>query len=740
MAKVTIPFGSGDSLSSGLASEKSRSSTALKGEFEILGQTRSICSKLAALESEKKSLVQEMRVLENKALRGWGGMSRRQVLAVVLFGIILTSAVVLVPPMFVGGLVNPLVGANLPLKTLDKQTALVSYLRQVQGLPDVYLAVHGYDHKCPIDGSTSYEFTCPTGQLPISEINRRIESGIAIFMKCGLEVDMYAFPGEDADARVLSVLANYTPTSSIDTKVPLKLINLTASSSLVDPILYYGFREYTWMWRNGVSDQQFQTAVSQLNSDKPSFLLVHVQDITNQTLQLIRDAVVQTHVEIVRLDDITFESQVQATQQVVDIVKQSSSILILSAIPASPNSGDADGYLDAMFTTFWVLSSTLFVFPIAVLIPWALIFKNRRKKPYAKWAPNYPSVSVILPAFNEEKNIGQSIERILGQHYRGSLDVIVVDDGSTDRTFEIAKSYADKYANVKAIRYEKNKGKSHALNTGFAEAKGEISVFSDTDSVLEPEAISRMISHFKDPEVGMVCGLVVIGNEKNLLQRLQQIEYIYSQTIIRFCQSSQKNVWVCPGSCAAVRTEIARKIPVTDRTLAEDADFTFSVLKEGWKVCQEPESMGYTDAPANLRKLVDQRKRWSYGTLQTMSHHKWAAREGNLWVLKSWLECFLSPLILLYLASFPLLWLYLGDRFPLFLLTYGMMPFVILGANIAIGLKLFNQGEKVKLALLVPIYVIYGFILNILSMCMFLAFLSRRGIHIRRGGRIIHAV
>jgi cellulose synthase/poly-beta-1,6-N-acetylglucosamine synthase-like glycosyltransferase len=445
-------------------------------------------------------------------------------------------------------------------------------------------------------------------------------------------------------------------------------------------------------------------------------------------------------VEIVRLDDIAFDSQVQAVERVEDIIAQNATILILAVIPASPYSGGSSSYLDVMFMSFWVISSTLFVFPIAVMVPWALIFKKRKRKPYAKWVPNYPTVSVILPAFNEEKNIGQSIERILGQHYRGNLEVIVIDDGSTDKTFQIAKSYADRYVNVKAIRFDKNRGKSHALNTGFAEAKGEVSVFSDTDSILTREAIPRMVSHFKDPEVGMVCGLVVIGNEKNLLQRLQQIEYIYGQTIIRFCQSSQKNVTVCPGSCTAVRTEIARKIPVTDRTIAEDADFTFCVLKEGWKVCQEPESIGYTDAPRNLKTLVDQRKRWSYGTLQTMSYHKWAARKRNPWVLKAWLECFLSPLVLLYAASFPLLWLYLGDNFPLFLLTYGMMPFAILAVNITIGLRLYNQGEKVKLAFLIPIYVIYGFMLNIIQMCMFLAFLSRRGVHIKRGGRIIHAV
>jgi cellulose synthase/poly-beta-1,6-N-acetylglucosamine synthase-like glycosyltransferase len=249
-----------------------------------------------------------------------------------------------------------------------------------------------------------------------------------------------------------------------------------------------------------------------------------------------------------------------------------------------------------------------------------------------------------------------------------------------------------------------------------------------------------MVSHFKDPEVGMVAGMVVIGNEKNLLTRLQQIEYLTSQTIIRFCQSSQKNVLICPGACTAVRTDVARRIPVTDRTITEDADFTFAVWREGWKICQEPESVSYTEAPGNLKSFINQRKRWLYGSLQTISIHKWALRGGNPWVLKAWLECFLSPFALIYIVSLPVLYVLLGNIFPLYLFTYGLLPFAILGAGVFVSLRLFNRAEKSKLALLTPLYAAYQLMLNLLLIYLVFAFVTRRGIYIMRGGKVIHAV
>jgi cellulose synthase/poly-beta-1,6-N-acetylglucosamine synthase-like glycosyltransferase len=508
---------------------------------------------------------------------------------------------------------------------------------------------------------------------------------------------------------------------------------------LTDPVVAYGSRDYTWGWRNGVSEEGFQAALTKLLKDRPPLILVHTQDVTNQTLALLKNAILLNSTRIVRCDDIAFDSDLETTKQVVDLVTKYDLDLILAVIPAA-NKPSRYQALELGFKIMWVLSTGLFVFPTVVMIPWALIFMSKKRKPYAKWNPHYPSVSLVLPAYNEEKTIGKSIEMSLGQRYTGSLEVIVIDDGSTDRTFEIAKKYSDRYANVRIFRYEENRGKFHALNTGFAQAKGEISVFSDADSILTQEAVSRMVSHFRDPKVGMVAGMVIVNNEKNLLTRLQQMEYLASQTIVRLCQSSHNNVLICPGACTAVRTEIARKIPSTGRTLAEDADFTFSVWKDGWKICQEPTSLSYTQAPEKLKSLVDQRKRWFYGSLQTIWVNKWAIKKGNLWVIKAWLECFLSPFTLISFMSIPLLYMSLGPNLLVFLLTYGLLPYAILGINGAIGVKLFNKGEKSRLALLMPLYAAYHFMLNLLLIYVVFAFVSRKGIHLRRGGKIIHAI
>jgi cellulose synthase/poly-beta-1,6-N-acetylglucosamine synthase-like glycosyltransferase len=142
----------------------------------------------------------------------------------------------------------------------------------------------------------------------------------------------------------------------------------------------------------------------------------------------------------------------------------------------------------------------------------------------------------------------------------------------------------------------------------------------------------------------------------------------------------------------------------------------------------------------SLRGLINQRKRWFYGGLQTIANHKWAAKAGNPWVLKAWVECFLSPFALVYLAALPLIGLFVSTGFLALLLASGLMPLAILGIRGVVGLRLFNQGQKSRLTLLMPLYGVYEMVLNVLLVYLLFAFVSRRGIHIKRGGRVIHAV
>lgn len=679
------------------------------------------------LEREKQLLLTEAKSLKAKALQGWTRMSRKQVSSLLLLGIVLTALTISFPLL----VLNPLVTRIAPLSTLSDEPQFISYLREVQESSYVYLGVHGFTHKCPICGANDHELACPNDPDPNAsymEIDRRIRAGFEVFNACALRVDWYCFPGEAYDNRAISVLKTLGLT-----KVDGLWTN--ASSMQLDP--QTPFKEYTWMWRETVSKGLFETTLITLQQNSPVEVIVHVQDLTRQTYDLLEFAILYANTTVIRCDDVT-PNDLGKIEEIVNFATEHHIKLLLAVTPAFEKSGPS--FVDPIFEATWIAFTGLFVFPLVVMIPWAAIFKLKKQKPFPFWNPHYPTVSLILPAYNEEETIAKSIRQGLKQDYKGKIEIIVVDDGSTDKTNKIAKKYAARYSNVKVLSHGKNKGKSEALNTGFSEARGEVCVFSDTDSVLASDALSKLVAHFKDPEVGMVAGMVIVGNEKNLLTRLQQIEYLLNQTVIRFCQSSHKNVLICPGACAAIRTQIARKIMVKDRTITEDADFTFSVWKEGWKISQEPDSISYTEVPESLKSLINQRKRWMYGGLQTMSLHKWAVKKMNIWVIKAWLECFLSPLTLLTFAFLPLLYLFSGPSLLLSSFTYGILPLVVLAVVGAAGVRLYNKGEKSKLAFLLPFYVLYQVVLNFLMIYLVFAFVSRRGIHIRFGGKIVHAI
>lgn len=712
--------------------------------LETLGE---LLEKTEKLEREKTSLLMEIESLEASIHACMQKMTRKQISFMIVLGAILTSVIVLVPPFFI----DPFVLGRPPLSTLDEETKLVSYLREVQDYENVHVGVHGYDHKCPICGSTDHELACPSdhnpscSNVPLEEIQRRIESGLAIFNRSGLKADWYAFPGMAYDERALSILISKGFTTVKYQVVEWKELDAVISSSMINFASNFRIKEYTWMWRNTLSENQFQATLEELTADrmrvrdKPIQISMHIQDFTNQTRNLLEYAILHADTTLILCDDITSNYDLQKTKQLVEFAREHDIHLLLDVIPALRRTTQSS-FLSVTFKATWIFLMGSFAFPIVVMMSWALIFKLKREKLHSTWNPHYPTISLILPAYNEEKTIAKSIEQGLNQDYKGNIEIIVIDDGSTDRTYEVAEKYADEYTNVKVIQHRENRGKSHALNTGFAEAKGEISIFSDTDSVLAPDAVSKMVPHFKDPKVGMVAGMIVIENEKNLLTRLQQIEYLFSQLILRFCQSSHKNVLICPGAATAVRTHIAQKIPLTDRTVAEDADFTFSVWKDGWKISQEPEAISYTEAPENLKDFFNQRKRWLYGSLQTITIHKWAAKKGNLWVIKAWLGYILCPFTILAVVSVPLSYILLNSRFPMLFVTYGFLPFAIFGMTVAIAIKLYNAGEKMKLAFLLPIYVVYQAILNLLLIYLVFAFVSRRGVHVQHGGKTIHAI
>ncbi len=256
----------------------------------------------------------------------------------------------------------------------------------------------------------------------------------------------------------------------------------------------------------------------------------------------------------------------------------------------------------------------------------ALIDRLRRRKiPAGKYEPR---VAVLIPAYNEEMVIARTIKSVLNSDY-ANLRVLVIDDGSTDNTFDVAReSYPAEIASGKLkVLSKPNAGKAEALNFGLQDIDEDIYVGIDADTVIAQDAVRRLVAHFADPRVGAVAGNAKVGNRVNLWTRWQALEYITSQNFERRALDLFNVVTVVPGAIGAWRTEAVRKggnYPVN--TVAEDADLTMSLIEQLYKVIYEDRALAFTEAPVNVRGLMRQRFRWSFGTLQAVFKHKHAFR------------------------------------------------------------------------------------------------------------------
>lgn len=261
-----------------------------------------------------------------------------------------------------------------------------------------------------------------------------------------------------------------------------------------------------------------------------------------------------------------------------------------------------------------------------------------------------PFVSIIVPAYNEELVIGNTISSLLASDYP-NYEIIVVDDGSQDDT---SKVVADSFGDNESVRLFtlSNGGKAAALNVGLRHARGEVIVALDADTVFTPHTVAALAHRFYDKTIGAIAGNAKVGNRINLVTRWQALEYITSQNMDRRAFASLNCITVVPGAVGAWRKDLlieAGGFPAD--TLAEDQDLTLRVRRLGYKIGYEETAIAWTEAPHNLRSLAKQRFRWSYGTLQCMWKHRDALfrpRYGALGFIAMpnvWIFQILFPLI-----------------------------------------------------------------------------------------------
>jgi cellulose synthase/poly-beta-1,6-N-acetylglucosamine synthase-like glycosyltransferase/peptidoglycan/xylan/chitin deacetylase (PgdA/CDA1 family)/spore germination protein YaaH len=276
---------------------------------------------------------------------------------------------------------------------------------------------------------------------------------------------------------------------------------------------------------------------------------------------------------------------------------------------------------------------------------------DRLRKPHRAASAGFnPRVAVLIPAYNEEKVIVRTIRSVLNSDY-ANLHIIVIDDGSSDRTFEVARqAYAAEIAAGRVqVLTKPNGGKAAALNYALDRLVEEFYVGIDADTVIAPDAISKLIPHFEDPLVGAVAGNAKVGNRVNLWTRWQALEYITSQNFERRALDLFNVVTVVPGAIGAWRTgpvKAAGGYPVN--TVAEDADLTMALLELSLKVVYEDRALAFTEAPIDAKGLMRQRFRWSFGTLQAIWKHRAA------FVRNKAMGLFALPNILIFQMLLPL--------------------------------------------------------------------------------------
>ncbi|MEV4556675.1 bifunctional polysaccharide deacetylase/glycosyltransferase family 2 protein [Kitasatospora sp. NPDC049285] len=260
---------------------------------------------------------------------------------------------------------------------------------------------------------------------------------------------------------------------------------------------------------------------------------------------------------------------------------------------------------------------------IGALRALALIVAARRHKRLRRrgWGPPVTDpVSVIVPAFNESAGIEAAVRSLLASDH--PVEVIVVDDGSTDGTADLVESL--RLPCVRVVR-QANAGKPAALNNGLRHARAELVVMVDGDTVFEPDAVRMLVQPFADRRVGAVSGNAKVVNRGGLLGRWQHIEYVVGFNLDRRLFDLAQCMPTVPGAVGAFRRSALLRIGgVAEETLAEDTDLTMALCRAGWRVVYEERARAWTEAPATLGALWRQRYRWCYGTLQAMWKHRGA--------------------------------------------------------------------------------------------------------------------
>ncbi len=270
----------------------------------------------------------------------------------------------------------------------------------------------------------------------------------------------------------------------------------------------------------------------------------------------------------------------------------------------------------------FMIGITVLLFVRSAIVMW-LALRHRHRQSLAPQPVGLSEpVSILIAAYNESKVIESTIRSVLDTDYPGPLEVIVVDDGSTDGTGQILAELAACDPRIRPIS-QTNQGKAAALDRALRAASNELIAMLDADTQLRKQTIRHLVAPLADPKVGAVSGHILVGNPTTPIARFQALEYICGFNLDRRAYDRWDAVTVVPGATSAFRkSAIEEAGGIVGDTLAEDTDLTFFLHRAGYRIRYAPGALAYTEAPDSVRGLVKQRVRWAFGTLQCLWKHR----------------------------------------------------------------------------------------------------------------------
>jgi cellulose synthase/poly-beta-1,6-N-acetylglucosamine synthase-like glycosyltransferase/peptidoglycan/xylan/chitin deacetylase (PgdA/CDA1 family)/spore germination protein YaaH len=350
---------------------------------------------------------------------------------------------------------------------------------------------------------------------------------------------------------------------------------------------------------------------------------------------------------------------------------------------------------------FMIVATILVALRTLIVVVLAQSHRHRPVSPPAAASDNFqPPISIVMAAYNEEKVIGRTLENLLRTDYAGAIEIILIDDGSTDRTAALVAEIAAKDNRLLLLR-QKNMGKARALRAGFHNAHHEIIVTLDADTLFQPDTIVYLVQSMHDERVGAVSGHVKVGNKQTLVARFQDLEYTCGFNLDRRAYQQLNCITVVPGAVSAWRrSAVMAAGGISSDTLAEDTDLTLSLHRAGYRIAYAPRAVAWTEAPENYPDLAKQRFRWAFGTLQCLWKHRdlvgnprqkalgWFSLP-SIWLFQILLVA-VSPLV----DGLLIFSLFFAMEFAIFLYLFAFLTMDLLMAALACWM----EGESLKAA------------------------------------------